>query len=148
MCRIYRKYYSGSYTVELSLLFPFILFVLFLMIYTGFYVHNRAITEEAVYEAVIYGAALENKSPQKVQKQVKQRIENRIKGRLFSVQDKSMSVKVNEKEVKVTIRIKMKNWNYLSMFESYINSRDIQYSESARYIYPEKMVNIAKIIQK
>lgn len=132
----------------MSLLFPFILFAMLFIIYTGFYVHNRAIAEEAAYEAAIYGSSLDNTDLNKVQKQVEQRLEGIMEDRLFSVQDKSLSVQANKERVQVEITIKMKSWNFLSIFEGYISSRNIQYSESAEYIYPKRMLYIAEIIQK
>ncbi|MCR4909072.1 MAG: pilus assembly protein [Lachnospiraceae bacterium] len=51
-----KKKYPGSYTVEASLLFPLILGVISLVIYTAFFLHDRAVLDAASYQAALRGS--------------------------------------------------------------------------------------------
>lgn len=50
------KALKGSYTIEASLLFPFILTVLVLIIYSAFFIHDRCVMNTAAYQAALRGS--------------------------------------------------------------------------------------------
>ena len=47
---------KASYTIEAALIFPFILTVIVLIIYTGFYLHDRAVLDAICFEAALRGS--------------------------------------------------------------------------------------------
>lgn len=49
---------GGYMTVEASLIMPFVLAVIFFIIYAGFYQHDRCVMEQAAYRAALRGSSL------------------------------------------------------------------------------------------
>lgn len=47
---------DGSFTIELTLLFPIIMAIMLLIIYSNYYVHDRAIIEKTCYVSALRGA--------------------------------------------------------------------------------------------
>ncbi|MBO4375606.1 MAG: pilus assembly protein [Lachnospiraceae bacterium] len=45
--------YKGSYTVEASLLFPFILSVIILLMYISFFMHDKCVMNQSAYQAAL-----------------------------------------------------------------------------------------------
>ena len=58
MDKIYRKTLKGSYTIEAALIFPFILYIIFALIYLGFYLHDYGKVKTIIYESQIRGKGL------------------------------------------------------------------------------------------
>lgn len=50
--------FKASFTVEASLIFPFILFSLVLVIYSGFYIHDRAALDAIAFESALRGSEI------------------------------------------------------------------------------------------
>lgn len=58
MGKVYKKRVKGSYTIEASLIFPFILYIIIALIYLGFYLHDYGKMQAIIYEGQIRGKGL------------------------------------------------------------------------------------------
>lgn len=132
----------GSYTVEMSLLFPIVLFVIMLLIYLGFFVHNRAIVEEAVKESVLSATIMGNSDLQQVKIKTQQKCREIINGRLLGIKDNNMEVETNALKVKVSACVQMKDWDFLGSWTSYLFNRSMTVQEEASFIQPEKIIRL------
>ncbi len=103
-----KKYCSGSYTVEASLLFPFILGVISLVIYISFFLHDRALLDAASYQAALRGSLVTNDSSDFLSKAEKAGDEI-ISGKLLATRDlvKDIEMEGNTLTVRYTGSIKL-----------------------------------------
>lgn len=147
MYGLFGKYYCGSYTVEMSFVSPVILIILLQLFYTGIYVHNRAVIEEAVYQSAIIGSMMDTKNLHLVEKEVQQTYEKIISNRLFGIEKDNLVVTVDFIQVKVEANVRMKTWYYLGGIKGYYGNQRIQYSEAVEFIYPKKMIYLAEMLQ-
>lgn len=90
----------GSFTIELSLLMPLILGVLLILIFTGFYMHDKVIIERACY-----GAILQNKDYGlgKCEESCREIFNKELKGRLIAKWDIEEDVIWDEAAYTLTI---------------------------------------------
>ncbi len=93
---------KGSFTVEASLIFPFILAVIVLVIYAAFFIHDRAVMNAAAIESAIRGSEITGPGTDIVSK-VRETCERETEGRLLSTKITGMDIDVDAKEIKVTI---------------------------------------------
>ena len=96
-----RMSYKASYTIEASLLFPFILAVIVLIIYGSFFIHDRAVLDTAANEAALRGSEITDPDGDIFTK-VRDTGEREIEGRLLATKNVDMDIKVDSKEVKVS----------------------------------------------
>ncbi len=97
-----KKTFKASYTVEASLLFPFILAVTVLLIYFSFLIHDRTVMDAAANQAAIRGSEITSPDGDifsKVQDTGKRETE----GRLLATKNVDMDISVDGKEVRVEI---------------------------------------------
>lgn len=139
---LFNHTYRGSYTVEMSLLFPIILFVIMLLIYIGLFVHNRAVVEEAVKESVLSGTLMGNCDLQQVKVKTEQKYTEIINGRLLGIKDNNLTVEADVLKVKVSAHHQMKDWDFLGAWTSYLFHRSITVQEEASFIQPEKIIRL------
>ena len=98
MCRKLK----GSYTVEASLLFPFILTVLVLIIYLSFFIHDRQLMQAAAYTSALRGSQIiDNRQDvfTKVEESSKEILENR----LLAVRNQTTDIQITGQKISVTI---------------------------------------------
>lgn len=71
---------KGSYTIEASFLLPMILTVIVLLLYMGFFLHDRAILNSAAYTSALRGSQLISGEDiySEIEKSSKKLIENRL----------------------------------------------------------------------
>lgn len=93
--------FKASYTLEASLLFPFILAVIVLVIYGSFFIHDRAVLDTAAYEAALRGSEVTDPDGDIFAK-VRDTGKRETEGRLLSTKNVSMDVRVDGKAVSVT----------------------------------------------
>ena len=96
-----KKVFKASYTLEASLLFPFILAVLVLLIYFSFFIHDRAVLDIAANEAAIRGSEITDPDGDIFTK-VRDTGKRETEGRLLATDNLAMDVRVDSKEVKVS----------------------------------------------
>lgn len=82
MRTVRRKVLKGSYTIEASFLLPMILTVIVVIIYLGFYLHDRAVLNCAAYTSALRGSQMINGEDiySEVEKCTHKLIENRLIG--------------------------------------------------------------------
>ena len=93
---------KGSFTVEASLLFPFILAVIVLVIYASYFIHDRAVMSAAACEAAIRGSEITDPHGD-IYAKTKETGERELKGRLLSTRIKAIDIRVDAKEVRVSV---------------------------------------------
>lgn len=98
---------KGSYSVEASLLLPFIFFVLLYFIYFTFYLHDKEVMTNVAYEIALTGSSggiIEEATMRKYSKgELLAYGESRINGTLLSTKIKNIVVENRERETKVSI---------------------------------------------
>ena len=92
--------YNGYFTVELALLFPVIFSVLVLIIYTAFFVHDRAVLDSVAYEAALRGSGITYEKAD-IEGKTRHEAQELLKNRLFITRDVRIEVKVDPMQVKV-----------------------------------------------
>lgn len=104
---------KGSYTIEASLLFPFILMILILIIYFSFFIHDRCIMHAAAYTAALRGSQILNEDEDvfsKVEKSSQELLENR----LLAVRNHATDIQISEQEISVLYEgaIRIPVWSF------------------------------------
>ncbi|MBQ9549897.1 MAG: pilus assembly protein [Lachnospiraceae bacterium] len=97
------KKYKASYTVEASLLFPFILAVTVLLIYFSFFIHDRAVMDAAANQAALRGSEITSPHGDIFSK-VRDTGKRETEGRLLATKNLDMDIKVDSKEINVTYK--------------------------------------------
>ena len=91
----YKK--EGSYTIELTLLMPFILAVFLMILFTSYYVHDRVIIEKTCYIASLRGALCSEDSLKEYT--ARETFDKEISGRLLCKWIYSVNCRINEDTV-------------------------------------------------
>ena len=92
------------FTVELSIVLPLLFSIFIIFLYLGFYVHNRAVLEEAAYEAAAYGAACGCESKELAELLAKKKYESIVNDRLYSMEQVQFQTDVTKTRVKTSIK--------------------------------------------
>lgn len=95
------KKWKGYFTVEASLIFPFILLIQIMMIYLAFFHYDRFVLEGCAFEAAFRGSNILLHDNQKAYEASKDTLQNALKGRLFSTDGETWQIKVSDHEIKV-----------------------------------------------
>ena len=95
-----RVRFSGSYTVEASLLFTFIMSVIIFLIYMSFFLHDRCVMNQSAYQAALRGSRVKTEEG-KVIGTAEKAADELIKDSLLATKDVSHTVTVDGSEVKV-----------------------------------------------
>ncbi|MCR4740701.1 MAG: pilus assembly protein [Lachnospiraceae bacterium] len=98
-----KKSYKASYTVEASLLFPFILLVIVLSVYAGFFIHDRAVMDAAANEAALRGSEITSPHGDIFSK-VRDTGKRETEGRLLATKNLDMDIRIDKKEINVTYK--------------------------------------------
>ena len=93
---------KGSFTVEASLIFPFILAVIVLVIYAAFFIHDRAVMSAAACKAAIRGSEITDPHGD-IYDKARKTGEEEMKGRLLSTKIRTIDVNVDSREVRVSV---------------------------------------------
>ncbi|MCR4738850.1 MAG: pilus assembly protein [Lachnospiraceae bacterium] len=96
-----KKTFKASYTVESSLLFPFILMVIVLSVYAGFFIHDRAVMDAAANEAALRGSEITSPHGDIFSK-VRDTGQRETEGRLLATKNLNMDIRIDGKEINVT----------------------------------------------
>ena len=96
-----RKKLRGSYTVEASLIFPFILTVIVFIIFISAFLHDRAVMSSCAYQAALR-ASLVRTGDGDMKKAAERAAAYNIEGLLFMTGDVKTAVTVKGDEVTVT----------------------------------------------
>jgi len=93
--------FSGSYTVEASLLFPFILSVIVFLIYISFFLHDRCVMNQSAYQAALRGSRIKTEEG-RVIATAERAASELIEGSLLATRNVSHTVTIDGSEVKVS----------------------------------------------
>lgn len=94
--------HEGYFTLELALLFPVIFSIIVLIIYTAFFVHDRAVMDSAAYEAALRGSAITYPGAD-IEGRVRREADDLLKSRLFVTKNTEVDVDINIRRIKVDI---------------------------------------------
>jgi len=89
----------GSFTIEISLLFPVIIVIFLLIIYSNYYVHDRVIIERSCYVSALRGALCVNAGRRK--RIAMEEFDREIEGKLLGRWEYSINVESDSEEVTV-----------------------------------------------
>ena len=90
----------ASYTIEASLLFPFILSVIVLIIYGSFFLHDRAVLDAAAFQAALRGSELTSEHAD-VLTRVRETGEAALKDRLLATRNVDTDIRIEKNEISV-----------------------------------------------
>lgn len=93
--------FPGSYTVEASLIFPFIMGVIVFIIYISFFLHDRSVMKSCAYQAALKGSMIRT-SVADMEKEARKAAEYNIDGLLLMTDGLQTSVSVSGKDVTVS----------------------------------------------
>ena len=92
---------EGSYTVEASLLFPFILSVIILLMYFAFFLHDRCVMNVSAYEAALRGSRVKTEEG-RVFSTAERAANELIERSMLATENVTHTISVTGSEVKVT----------------------------------------------
>lgn len=93
--------FSGSYTVEASLLFPLILSVIVFLIYISFFLHDRCVMNQSAYQAALRGSRVKTEEG-RVIATAERAASELIENSLLATRNVSHTVTIDGSEVRVT----------------------------------------------
>jgi hypothetical protein len=93
----------GSYTVEASLIFPFIMGTVVFIIYMSFFLHDRAVMKSCAYQAALKGSLIRTGGPDMV-REAKKAADYNIEGLLLMTEDLQTEVSLSGTEICVSYR--------------------------------------------
>ncbi len=93
---------SGSYTVEMALLFPIILGVLIFSLGLTFYLYDIFVLDISANLAAVEGRKFADMSEKNRERKVRRLAEKEIDGSLIAMQNLTVSVQVKENQVSVS----------------------------------------------
>lgn len=140
------QYVKGSYTIEASLIFPIVLFTVIFILYSAFYMHNRAVLQETAYEMAIYASNLDYRDTEEMKRKMWEKYQNAIEGRLISMKEPEVSMEVKSKDITVRISAEMTTVP-LVFFQDY-NHAVIQVKKSVSMGNPLSMIRGIKAIKR
>lgn len=140
--------FSGVYTVEASLLFPFILSVIVFLIYMSFFLHDRCVMSQSAYQAALRGSRVKTEEG-KVLGTAERAASELIEKSLLATRDVSHTVTLNGSEVKVTYEGTLSiPAGTLLMSISGSDGIRVKGSGSAKRKDPVKFIRECRVIEK
>ena len=141
------KWEAAYFTVEASLIFPFVLLFTVMMIFLAFYSYDRCILEHSAYEAALRGTGNHLDSAKEAEEAARTAAGKLIEGKLFAIHDFHYCVEVNADEVTVSYYCEV-NMPMLTWLSNYCSSIDfsLDISRSAKRCRPAKLVRDCRII--
>ena len=92
---------KGSFTVEASLIFPFIMGVIVFLIYMSFFLHDRSVMKSCAYQAALKGSLIRT-SVADMEAEARKAAVYDIDGLLLATGDLKTEVSVSGKDVTVS----------------------------------------------
>ena len=99
-----RKYrLNASFTIEMSLLVPFVLFIFMEIILSVFYYHDKNILNSAAYEAAVIGSSKERTKDGISEEELISFVKDRIRGKCIFLTSCQIEASIQKGEVQVQI---------------------------------------------
>ncbi len=102
-----RKRLKASYTIEASLIFPFIMGVIVFIIYISFFLHDRTVMKSCAYQAALKGSLVRT-SVSDMAQEARKAAEYNIDGLLLVTEGLQTEVSTSGKEITVSYRGKLR----------------------------------------
>lgn len=132
----------------MSIILPLLFSILIMFLYLGFYVHNRAVLEEAAYEAAAYGAVCGCESKELAERLAKEKYESIIKGRLYSMKQVQFQTDVTRTRVKAIVKGEFNMPVYSELLELIWNKNlDIKAEATGVMIKPLPLIWLTGILK-
>lgn len=96
-----KRLQKGSFTVEASMLLPFLIFIIFAFFCLCLYLHDRSVLSSCAAELAGKGAAEKYRSEKELESWLQGQAVGLAKGKLLCLRDLKASVKVTQKIVTV-----------------------------------------------
>lgn len=140
------KWEAAYFTVEASLIFPFVLLFTVMMIFLAFYSYDRCILEHSAYEAALRGTGNHLDSAKKAEEAAQTAAGRLIEGKLFAIHDFHYRVEVNADKVTVSYHCEV-NIPMLTWLSNYCSSIDfsLDISRSAKRYRPARLIRDCRI---
>ncbi len=136
------EYVKGSLTIEAALIVPIVIFTVLFILYTAFYMHNRAVIQEAAYETAIYGTTLNRKDTNNMKQNMQIKYQNSIEGRLISMGKPQIAMEVKDHNVIVQIQGAMMTVP-IGFLPDY-NSEDVWARKSVSFKNPVQIIRLKR----
>lgn len=102
---------KGSFTVEMSLIMPFLLFLIMGCILVVFYYHDKNILSGAAYETAVVGSTLAREKDGVEESRLEELCRERINGKCILLGSSKVDITIEDKMIEVSVsarRRKMK----------------------------------------
>lgn len=96
-----RRKVSASFTVEMSVLMPMILFLIMGCILAAFYYHDKSILSGAAYETAVVGSTKMREKNGIKEEELEALLKERIRGKCILMTEVKTSVDISKKEIKI-----------------------------------------------
>ena len=96
----------GSYTVEISLIMPFVLGIILLIIYIGMYIHDKSVMEYAVIKGLV---SFENESNIGMELQTVDLVESEINSGCIARWNYETDIHLTDDEVSICVNGQMQH---------------------------------------
>ena len=101
--------FKASLTVEMSIILPMVIFIIFLLIHTAFYYHDKAVITGAVSETVNKCVeAVRDNNENKINPEMLLR--KRVNGRLIMLEVKDLNIDMSDK--RIVAELKAAKWKF------------------------------------
>ena len=129
-----KKEYKGSVTIEMSLLFPIVVFVIIVVMLMSFYVSDIVSIRAKIYEY----CAMQEESD-KTESEIKNELQKKLKDYTIIAEIKSVNVKRKNDKLEMSVKIEY-DFGYFNMHNKDTISA-VTYSENTRdYIIRQKAI--------
>ena len=95
---------KGSFTIEMSLLVPVILFIFMELVLSVFYFHDKNVLNGAAYETVVVGSSKVRTRAGISEEELEAFLRDRIRGKCILLTSCQTQVSIQKEEVQVNIR--------------------------------------------
>ena len=105
-----KKRLKGSFTIEMSVLIPVILFLFMGLVLTIFYDHDKDIMHGAAYEAAVLGSAKMREKEEITEAELEAFCRDRLDGKCIFMTSAQISADIAEEEIIIGIRSRKKGF--------------------------------------
>lgn len=97
--RLTKKALDGSFTIEMSIIMPVVLFIFMGIILSVFYYHDKNILNGAAYETVVVGSSKMREKEKITEAELESFCRDRIKRKCIFLTSAQINVRIQEEEI-------------------------------------------------
>ena len=141
--RKFERLTSASLTVEAALVMPVILFVIVLTVYYLLFLYNRSVLTDAACLAVKQTTYYETQKNREIEKVVKEKCEESLRGRLVGIESVTLTVSVGKLQTRadLTAQLRLPSETVLGFR---IPFREIKVSAASDRLNPAGVIRLAR----